>query len=229
MAHPHNFSSTQSGNILIYILGAIFLLGLLVVLIKGSSTPGSNIDEEGLIIRVSEVQEYGMELESAVALIMANGFSEADIRFAHPDASSAYGDITDTPTRQVFSRQGGGATFRDPPSGIQTTVTPWIFNATNRVKQIGTTCAAAGCADLLAILPNVTEAFCLLLNEKNDIPDVAGAPPEVSGSVSITTEFVGTYSGTNLIDDAGDLLTQKSEGCFENSSAYHHYRVLMAR
>ena len=234
MTFSKKFPSDESGNILIYILGAIFLLGLLVVLIKGSSTPGSNIDEEGLIIRVSEVQEYGMELENAVALIMSNGFSESDIRFAHPDAASAYGDITDTPTRQVFSRSGGGATFREPPSGIQTTVTPWLFNGNNIVEQVGTSCSANGCVDLVALLLNVSEEFCIMINERNDIPNPSDSPPTDPGSVEVTTPFTGSFAFSHGINSASGEFNGKLEGCFEGggtpaAGTYHYYRVLMAR
>ena len=81
MASPF-CSNSQSGNILIYILGAVFLLGALTIMVKGSSAPGGGIDEEALIIRVSEVQNYGRELEQAVSYIFQNGHSEADIRLS---------------------------------------------------------------------------------------------------------------------------------------------------
>ena len=238
MTNNHQTTSNESGNILIYILGAIFLLGLLVVLVKGSSSPGSNIDEEGLMIKVAEVQQYGNELESAVAIIMSNGFSESDIRFAHPDAASSYGDITDTPTRQVFSKQGGGATFRAPPTGVQTTVTPWTFNAENWVPLVGTGsggCGGSSCVDLIAFLPYVSQSFCNIVNDKNDITGSSGPPPPDNGTVDITAVFTGSFNASYQIYDSGKVLGGEKEGCFEGGGAtppagtYHYYRVLMAR
>lgn len=230
-----NARKNESGNILIYILGAIFLLGLLVVLIRGSSGGGGNIDEETLIIRAAEVQEYGAELESAVALILTNGFSESDIRFAHPDANAAYGVITDTPERQVFSRSGGGATFRAPPSGIQSAVTPWIFNARNRVHFIGTENPGNNSnVDLIALLPYVTQDFCILLNDRVGVTNPAGIPPQDATTAEITVTFDGTYTLQNNIAAPGDALRGKPEGCFEGggtpaTGTYHYYRVLHAR
>ncbi len=230
-----NSKPDEAGNILIYILGAIFLLGLLVVIVKGSSTPGSNIDKETLFIQASEVQSYGQELERAVAYIMRNGHSEADIRFSHPDADSAYGDITDTPTRQIFATTGGGARYKEPPDGIQTTTTQWFFSGANRVPDLGSNLAAAGSADLIAVLQNVSEEFCLVINEKNDITNPADAPPQDNGSVELTTEFVGNYSASQLIEDGGGLyFNNELEGCFEGggtpaAGTYHYYRVLLAR
>ncbi len=230
----HN-RKTEAGNILVYILGAIFLLGILVITVKGSSTPGAGIDQESLIIRVAEVQEYGKELERAVAYILANGHSEVDIRFSHPDAASAYGDITDTPTRQIFSRQGGGATYRAPANGIQTTVTDWVFSGNNEVTEIGTSCGAKNCMDLVAILQNVNKEFCLLINNKNGITNPSEAPPQDQTNVQVSTVFTGTFTASALIADTPTgYLFGHSEGCFEGDTTppagtYHYYRVLLAR
>ena len=233
-----NINKNETGNILIYILGAIFLLGILVVVVKGSSTPGSNIDRESLLIRVAEVQAYGQELERAVAYIMRNGHSEADIRFAHPDADPAYGDITDTPTRQVFAREGGGARYREPPSDIQTTPTPtptdWIFTAENAVGNIGTSCTDDSCVDLTALLMNVSKGFCIELNKKASVENPSEDPPKDENNIAYGTAFVGTYQHGNNILDAALTLSQNIEGCVEGGGApstgtYHYYRVLLAR
>ena len=234
---PQNLNKNEAGNILIYILGAIFLLGILVVVVKGSSTPGSNIDRESLLIRVAEVQAYGQELERAVAYVMRNGHSEADIRFAHPDADPAYGDITDTPTRQVFAREGGGARYREPPSDIQTTPTPtdWIFTAENVVGNIGTSCTDDSCVDLTALLMNVSKGFCIELNKKASVENPSEDPPKDENLLAYGTAFTGTYQRVNhILDAAGTTLLQNIEGCFEGggnppAGTYHYYRVLLAR
>lgn len=227
--------SSESGNIFIYIIGAIFLMGILVVLLKGSNTPGAGIDAEQLEIRVTEVQRYGSELEQAVRLIMQNGHSESDIRFAHPNADSAYGDIsTDTPlTRQVFSPEGGAAEYRDPPDGINDG-TPWFFSGRNVVGQIGTSCSTDDCVDLVAILPNVTKDFCVALNEADNVTNPSGNPPMDDSTAELVTPFAGTFSYANWILDTSNDLATHSEGCFEGggtpaNGTYHYYRVLMAR
>jgi hypothetical protein len=228
-------NKNEAGNILIYILGAIFLLGLLVITSKGSITPGAGIDQETLLIRVSEVQNYGKELERAVAYVLANGHSETDIRFSHPDADSAYGDITNDPTRQVFSREGGGAVYRASPNGVQTTPTDWMFNGANRVDQVGSNTVDEKGADLIAILQNVSLGFCLSVNDKNSITNPSNTPPQDETSVEITTPFTGAFTSTHVIGDSGSLyLPQHLEGCFEGDTnppagTYHYYRVLLAR
>lgn len=230
----------ESGNILVYILGAIFLLGILTAMVRGSNTPGSGIDEEELIIRASEIQQYGQELERAVSYIFQNGHSEADIRFAHPEADSAYGVITDIPTRQVFHRDGGGATYREAPNGIQTTPTDWYFTGRNSVEGIGINDNGGQgnlrSADLVAMLNFVTKDFCLLINERNSIENPSGNPPKDSFSMELTLPFTGSYAETFTIGgSAGTFETfGKLEGCVEGDSippagTYHYYRVLLPR
>lgn len=231
----HKFkTNSQSGNILIYILGAIFLLGLLVVISKGSVTPGAGIDQETLMIRVAEVQAYGQELERAVGYVMANGHSEVDIRFAHPDASSDYGAITDIPSRQIFSREGGGATYRVPPEGIQTVVTPWLFNGRNKVLGVGSS-INSNTSDLIAILSYVTKDFCVAINKKSNVENPGGNPPKDGATAQITTPFQGVYQFSHNINDIASLfIFGKLEACFEGggpppTGTYHYYRVLLAR
>ena len=239
MAFNATSTNTQSGNILVYILGAIILIGLLTIMVKGSSTPGSGIDREALEIRVAEVQAYGNELERAVAYVLRNGYSETDIRFAHPNHDSAYGDITDDPARQVFAREGGGATWRDNESDIQVVDTDWLFNGTGAIMEVGTPSGlcplnSTTCSELIAYIPYVTKDFCLLINEKNNIPNPSDNPPQDDSTVDIITPFTGTYQRDSMILGSGSHFYGHFEGCFEGDAGppagtYHYYRVLLAR
>lgn len=218
---------------MIYILGAIVLLGILVIMVKGSTTPGAGIDSEALQLKVAEVQQYGMELERAVTYILRDGYSESDIRFAHPNHSSAYGDITDDPGRQVFARAGGGATWRDNDTSIQTIDTDWNFNGRNSVLGIGSSTGSS--SELIVMLNYVSFDFCVLLNEKVGVTNPTGAPPRDGADAEITTPFAGLYQFSSNINDAGSqYIYGKSEGCFEGGGSpptgtYHYYRVLLAR
>ena len=229
-------NNKQSGNILIYILGAIFLLGLLIVTIRGSNTSSSGVTEENMMIRISEIQQYGAELENSIAFILQKGFSETEIKFSHPDADPNYGLISDNPERQVFHRDGGAATYRKAPKEIQSTPTQWLFNAQNNIPLVGSTNNSNSNNDveLIAFLPNVTKQFCVTLNEKLGITNPSNSPPNDNGGVEFSAEFNGSFDMSETIGDSGNLLDGKTEGCFEGggsppSGTYHYYRALLIR
>jgi len=235
---------------LFIILMAIVLLGLLTAAIQYSSRPeGANIDKETLLIRVTEVQRYASELERAVLFIMQNGKSESDIRFGHPDAHADYGLISDQPDRQVFDRQGGGAKYRDPPDGINDG-SAWEFYAGTALPQVGSTRA-----DLVAVLPYVTQAFCERLNQSigqttqqpNDTGASAasGADPGTCvqigalGRFDAGQQFYDSPSTPNTVDESTFTVMPALQGCVlcsldtngANGTAdeYHFYHVLYAR
>lgn len=147
------------------ILIAIVLIGLLTAAIQNTRRPGgSNIDKETLIIRADEIRRYASELERAVTFILQDGKSEDEIRFAHPNANSDYGNLsTDTDkTDQVFAREGGGALYRAPPAGVNDG-SAWEFYAGTHIPGVG----RADRAELVAVLPHVTQAICDKINSLN--------------------------------------------------------------
>lgn len=229
----------NSGNMLVYIIGAIFLMGLLIVLLKGSFQEGTGIDPEKNAMRAGELTRYGSELERAARYIVGNGYSESDIRFAHPTglaAYSSYGLIATTPMQQIFSPQGGGAVWRAAPSGSQSAAANWVFTGANAVDGVGSTCAAATCSDLMVVLPNVTRDICIQVNRAKGIANPAGEPPQESDGLGLSTLFTGgvfTYGGTLATTDGHT--SGQTEGCFEGNGgdttagSYYYYRVLLAR
>jgi hypothetical protein len=223
----HTAARSTSGNMLIYILGAIFLMGLLIVLIKGSFQEGTGIDAEKVMMQVGEVQRYGSELERGVRYILQEGASESALRFAHPNSMS-YGDITINPAQQVFSQSGGGVEWKQPPSGSQISFEDWIFSGSNTVPQVGSSCATASCSDLVVLLPNVTQAFCTQLNRTKNIVATGGVPPEDGDSFD-KTYFSGAFAYSGTIDTIGNEIEGKTEGCIEDGGEYYYYRVLLTR
>lgn len=229
----------NSGNMLVYIIGAIFLMGLLIVLLKGSFQEGSGIDPEKNAMRAGELSRYGSELERAARFITGNGYSESDIRFAHPTglaAYAAYGTIATTPMQQVFSPQGGGAIWRAAPSGSQTAAANWVFTGANAVDGVGSTCAAVSCSDLIVVLPNVTRDICIQVNRAKGIINPAGNPPqEVDGMVLATLFTAGAFTYAATLNTTGGHTSGQMEGCFEgngggtSAGSYYYYRVLLAR
>lgn len=237
----------ERGNILFMILIAIALIGLLTVAIQGSgSSRNSNIDNETLIIRATEVQRYASELERAVMFVLQNGVSESDIRFAHPNNNSDYGDLSaDTDkSDQVFDRAGGGALYRDPPADINDG-SAWEFYGGTHLPSVG-----SDKADLVAVLPNVTDQFCTKINALNGQTGTpadtgsgaaSGADPGDCVFLDAAGRFDGSqqfYSTPNTVDEttfAQDATTSAAkpapQACVvcARDSANHFYHVILAR
>ncbi len=239
----------ERGNLLFMILIAVVLIGALTAAIQSTSSPkGAHIDRETLIIRASEVQRYASELERAVLFILQqNGKSESDIRFSHPDAHTDYGDLSADidPTDQVFHRLGGAAKYRAPPDGIQTaTAGAWEFYAGTHLPEVGSTRA-----DLIAVLPNVTQGLCIKINDINeqntDQPEDTGATAAAGispgdclhigalGRFDGAQQFYDTPSTPNTVDDTTYTTMPGTQGCVQcvdmAGSPYHFYHVLLAR
>jgi hypothetical protein len=226
----------QSGNMLIYILGAIFLLGLLIVLVKGSFQEGSGIDSEKVLLKAQQVQSYAGELARGVAYVQRNGVSESDIRFAWPDADAAYGTYSDS-ENMVFAPKGGSVEYKMPPAGVNDG-TAWQFHATTHFTDLGTDAAGLEKAELVAVLPNVIEAFCNQINRnvKQNIDLASITDPTNDGCVyAPTAKFDGNFaSGSgdiNKLDDTKLSSTPAPEACVrcESDSKFHYYKVLIAR
>ncbi len=200
---PHENRQHESGNILFMILIAIVLIGALTAAIQSTSRPeGSNIDGETLVLRVSEVQRYASELERAVAFIIQDGKSESDIRFAHYNANADYGDLsTDTDlTDQVFMREGGGATYREPPEGINDG-SAWEFYAGTHIPGVG----RADRAEMVAVLPHVTQEFCSKINQVN------------GQTGTVADDGTGAASGS----DPGDCVNVGALGRFDDLQQFY--------
>lgn len=225
-----NKTNSESGNILIIILLAIALIGALTAALQGTSRQSSHIDNETLILRISEAQQYSSELERAVTFIMQNGFSESDIRFAHPDAHADYGDLgADTDTSdQIFSRDGGGAGYRLPPTDANDG-SAWEFYGNTAMPDVG-----SSRAELIAVLPNVTQAFCEKANSiigYDSTQPIDSATCINSGATSRFDDGTQFASSPNTVTDATFSLKPSMSGCVQCSSdsSYNFFHVLMSR
>lgn len=241
---------TQAGNVLFMILIAIALIGFLSVTIMNSGNSDSaNIDQETLVIRAAQVRSYVGELERGIQYIMQqNEIDISDIRFAHPDAHSDYGDLgavaADDLPAQMFHPQGGGATYKNSPDTINDG-SSWEFYGGTAIPAVG-----SSEADLVAVLPNVTQAFCRYINRTNGQPEEldddggALATPSNAGScVNLGAngrfnDSVQFYSSPNTMDESSfaqdttiSVVKPAPQGCVlcAADSQRHFYHVISAR
>lgn len=204
----------ESGNVLFIILLAVGLIAALTAAIQGSNNSESaNIDDETIAIRVSEIQNYAAELERAVLYIMREAVSESDIRFAHPDAHSDYGDIDDTNSDgqqhiyQVFHRNGGAANYRTPPTAINDG-SAWEFTGMNHMPGMGTSRA-----DLIAVLPNLTQNACERVNQLNG---QTGSPDDTGACLYLANDSGRFDNGQDFDDSSPNTMDESS---FEQDSS----------
>lgn len=239
--------SGESGNMLFMILIAITLIGLLTAAVMNTGdSESATIDNETLAIRASEVQRYASELERAVLFITSNGISESAIRFAHPDAHTDYGDLAadTTPKDQVFSQDGGGANYKPPPDGINDG-SKWEFYGGTALPGVG-----SARAELVAVLPNVTQQFCDRINSLSGQTGTpadtgaalaAGASPGncvnlgAAGRFSDTRQFYATPNtvDTTTFEQDPEISAPRPalQACVHCNAdgENHYYHVLLAR
>ena len=232
---------------------AVVLIGLLTAAISNSSfMESANTDKETIALRISQAQQFSQSVARAVTLILDKGYSESDIRFAHADAPADYGDLAADadPTNQVFHRDGGGADYQKPPKDVST-ATAWEFYGGTAIPGVG-----SDRADLVAVLPHVSKAFCAQLNAldqtngEQDIPTDDGGSFGSAGAAGDCV-YMGDdsrfgdgsrfYDPPNTMNDSsftqydtpsGSAVRPAPEGCVACSAGgttYHFYHVILAR
>lgn len=211
----------ESGNILVYVLLGIVLIGLLTVALRQSGDPGKDLDGEKLAITATQIQSYTSQLQGAVGGMIQRGISEADLRFAHPKNIAGYGTITTTPENQVFHPQGGNVEFRLPPAGVNDG-SRWEVIGNLAIPQVG-----SSRPELTAILPKVSKQFCDTINRQLSIQ----VSSQIACNFLPATPFTGVYAASPMtyaetVFDKTPLL----QGCGECGSGDRFYfYVLMSR
>lgn len=228
----------QSGNMLIYILGAIFLLGLLIMLVKGSFQEGTGVDSEKVLLKAQQVQSYAGELARGVGYVLSNGVSEQDVRFASPDPADmppTTGTYSDS-ENMVFAPKGGGVEFKKPPAGVNDG-TGWRFYGNTHFTDLGIDTGTIK-GELITVLPNVTQAFCSQINRnvKQTIDLTLTTDPGGNGCIHATTLNFGDVTrfmaggATNTLDDTRLSHVPAPEACVRCADGtFHYYKVLVIR
>ncbi len=229
-------ASSQSGNMIFIILLAIVLVGLVTAALRNSGLESGGIDREELIIRTAQVRQHAAEIERGVSYVLQNGLSEAGISFAHPDAPADYGTYGTAPAAEVFNPAGGGATWRDPPAGLAfgSAAHRWEFYGGTAIPGAGT-----DRAELVAVLSNVSEAFCQKINEMNGL---GGQPVDDGACVftNTTDRFVPAVPPSNPFDPSPNTMNAGTfsklpalEACVRCGAGandpLHFYHVLLVR
>ncbi len=227
---PHSHAlKRQNGNVLLIILIAIALIAALIAAIQGTSSNNAHIDRETLILHASQVRQYANEMERGIHFIFQNSISESDIRFSHPLAATAYGDLSaDTDkSDQMFAREGGGVQYKNPPVGVNNG-DAWEFYGQTALPSVG-----SDEAELVAVLPNVTEGFCSVVNKSLGYE---GQPEDTSSCIkAANSKRFGDgeqfSSSPDEVEETSFSSLPAKEGCVQctNDGNYHYFYTLISR
>ena len=226
----------DSGNVLFLILIGVALFAALQYAMSRGSQVNMTGDKERNSLAADQIIRYGMELQQAVEMIMANGYSENELSFEHVDLNAGYANSNAADATEIFSIAGGGATYQSPKTSWQTSAAEWFFTGQSCVPQLGDyddDCVNNGNPELVAFLPNVTQGICAMINRKSGIGDVT--PQDSSNAWTHNAYFSGSFTDAEAVaDGATNSFSGKKIGCFRggnvpSTTSFNAYIVLLSR
>ncbi|HEY8963086.1 MAG TPA: hypothetical protein VIN59_01350 [Alphaproteobacteria bacterium] len=221
--------SNRSGNVLIFILMTVLLLGLLTAAVTKMSGGSGNMDAEQAQIRTAKVVGFAVDLKRAVENMTRAGKSETTISFASQNLTG-YGTPDTAAANEVFNIAGGGVGYVEVPENISNG-SQWEFYGFTAAPNVGDDATP----DLMMVLPNVTQAFCTSFNTKAGFPSGASIPTDSAACVHDTSKrFSGTFAtagAINTMDTATfpDVNKPYPSACVACGGSYHAYYVLLER
>lgn len=228
---------TEAGNVLVYLLVAVALIGALSFAITRTSSDGGDISSERAKVVATDLIEYTNILANATGQLRLRGCTLAQLNFDHADLTGY--DNTSAPddgTCDIFHLNGGGVQYTAPPvDGVNVTDLDnnvWGFYGDNTINQVGTDCTSAACTDLIAAAQYIRKDVCMKVNDLLGIENLDDAPP--SDTHLDTAKFTGTMGySVQIADEAGgEALITRRAGCYSKTGGtptYVFYKVLQAR
>jgi len=228
---------SQNGNVLFLILIAVALFaGLSYVVTQSTRSSPGGVGKEKTLLQLNQVHNYAVNVKTAVSRILTNGGSFVSLSFEDSKFTADYTNPNCTRDDcKVFKSTGGGATWAEPPDGFNDG-SDYILTGHNQVKGLGVDAPGdPSAAELLLIVPNISESTCLAINTTLNGGDVTTIPDDSSGCLVDTGAadfyYAGTFTGANVVEDTSNLDAFKSryEYCVRCPGApatYHFYSVI---
>ena len=224
------------GSILFYILIAVALFAALSFAVARMLQGGGaadNISGERQDTTVIEILDYTNAMRQTVRnLRISNNCDEDQISFERSpfdgsDTSYVNPNAPADFSCHVFHAQGGAMRYSAPTTAMNGGAADWFITGYSEVPRVG----ESGKPELIVILPDISKALCLRLNDKLGVDNPSGDAPEDADSVNSTT-FKGTYEMHTQIGLAAQL-GGKMAACFKhtqpNPDTYNFYQVLIGR
>ena len=237
--------NNQSGNILLFILIAILLIGLLTLsLTRSNNSTNETGSYELQQITISNFLRYSKTLENGITQLMARGCGENDISFENSNVSGYENPNAPSDNScHLFEPEGAGLEWQTPDNKVS--ALPYGIYGDHVVHGVGSTDSplSNANADLILVLPDVSASLCAAINLQVD-NGVTGIPEDRGDSISDGTErkFIGTFSADDDIsgETSGDICPQDSNtplcgitaGCFKEGAGAEFnvfYSVLYTR
>jgi hypothetical protein len=224
----HNRRPHEHGNVLIYILIAVALLGALSFAVsQGGRNSGKSITEEKARLYAGEMLEYGNTVGNAVAQLRLRGCTETQISFEFSGAGHVNNNAPDDNSCHVFHPSGGGVTFKSvtPEAMANGGSQNYIYSAFDNVEGVGT-----DDSELIMYGIAVSDEVCIQINKM--IGTVSGDTLVEDPADVVADPFVGTYgSNVTIGTGTGDVFEGVRTGCFFCGPYGENifYKVLIAR
>ena len=210
--------SGESGNVLFLILIAVALFAALSYAVTQSTrSGGGSTEREQALLGSSAMTQYPTALRTSVIRMILSGVGAEQILFNAP--SNSFGGETNTDAL-VFHPQGGGAVYQLGQSDVLDVGATgvWHFNAQWEVPNIGLDGAAG--ADVIAFLPDVSNAVCVRVNEELGV-NLTGCTQTTTGIPDLATAEAGgnfTVEAQQMMTVEFDAVTGQATGGIPNTA-----------
>lgn len=246
------FKNDESGNVLFLILIAVALFAALSYAVTQSSRgSGRDASRETNLIASSQITQYPAAVRNNLIRMVLGGTDETTLEF---NAPSEFGSLTVTNglrDRGVFHPDGGAATYVNAQPDLMADASQgtWIFTGDYEVENLQTN--STGSADgneIIAFLPNVSEAICETLNTEYGITvdqpttdqDNDGVPGgRYNNTVTVPDETMIMDEGNGIGADVAatvlqDAFSGQPFGCFDSDDTavggpFVYYHVVYER
>ncbi len=224
----------ESGNVLYYIMIAVVLLGALTLAVsQGGRGSVQSLTSDRQRLLATDIMGFGDAVSKTVSQLRLRGVAFEQLSFAADGLPGGYGAYGAAPENEIFNPAGGGLSYKPPSSEAMISAADYVFTAANEIDQVGTTCGANACADLIMLGGPLQEGVCLTINTLLDIGNPSGHPP-VAQAVDHTALFAAgatPYAETIGNDSGSAAIRGRMSGCFEDDSSgdFYFYQVLQPR
>lgn len=210
MVSPFSDHTSERGSSLFIILFAVALFAALTYAISQQRNGSASLSLEKLRLLAEDVMDMGNGMADATSRVRLRRIPDTAISFEN-DSVAGYTNAACTEEAcKIFAYDGGGKDWEKPSSDVNQG-TDWGFTGDIAIQDIGTTDA-----DLVAILPHLSEALCNQINMMIGLYGSTGTPLVVAAVPA--NKFTGTYHATPSVVSGTYVNGQKS-ACIKVTTA----------